>query len=103
LYDEEGNQRAGRSAEFAVCRAAHCLRFAAQVVSRGAAVFEHGATGRSILAYDTAGNFVESVDGLSFNGESNVFPVHIAINPSRRSGFVDGPATDDSEIQSFTY
>ncbi|MGH9495583.1 MAG: hypothetical protein ACRD3B_11340 [Candidatus Sulfotelmatobacter sp.] len=61
------------------------------------------ATGSSILVYDTAGNFVESVDGLSFNGESNVFPVHIAINPSKRSGFVDGPAIDDSEIQSFTY
>ena len=61
------------------------------------------ATGSSILVYDTAGNFVESVDGLSFNGESNVLPVHIAINPSKRSGFVDGPAIDDTEIQSFTY
>ncbi|HEY1676975.1 MAG TPA: hypothetical protein VGG04_04665 [Candidatus Sulfotelmatobacter sp.] len=61
------------------------------------------ATGSSILVYDTAGNFVESVDGLSFNGESNVLPVHIAINPSLRSGFVDGPAIDDTEIQSFTY
>jgi hypothetical protein len=61
------------------------------------------ATGSSILVYDTAGNFVESVDGLSFNGESNVIPVHIAINPSLRTGFVDGPAIDDSEIQSFTY
>lgn len=57
----------------------------------------------SIQVYDIKGNFVESVNGLSFNGESNVFPVHIAINPSQRTGFVDGPATDDTEIQSFSY
>ncbi len=65
--------------------------------------FSSTGAGSSIQVYDTKGNFVESVNGLSFNGESNVFPVHIAINPSKRTGFVDGPATDDTEIQSFTY
>ena len=65
--------------------------------------FSSTGSGSSIQVYDTAGNFVESVDGLSFFGTGNVFPVHIAINPNTRSGFVDGPALDDTEIQSFTY
>jgi hypothetical protein len=65
--------------------------------------FSSTSSGSSIQVYDTQGNFVESVNGLSFSGESNVLPVHIAINPSQRTGFVDGPATDDTEIQSFSY
>jgi hypothetical protein len=65
--------------------------------------FSSTSSGSSIQVYDVKGNFIESVDGLSFSGESNVFPVHIAINPSQRTGFVDGPALDDTEIQSFTY
>jgi hypothetical protein len=60
-------------------------------------------SGSSIQVYDTKGNFVESVDGLSFFGTGNVIPVHIAINPNKRTGFVDGPNTDDTEIQSFSY
>jgi len=65
--------------------------------------FSSTSSGSSIQVFDTQGNFVESVDGLSFSGESNVFPVHIAINPAKRSGFVDGPNLDDTSIQSFTY
>ena len=65
--------------------------------------FSSTGSGSSIQVYDTAGNFVESVDGLSFSGTGNVFPVHIAINPLQRTGFVDGPALDDTEIQSFSY
>jgi len=65
--------------------------------------FSSTGSGSSIQVYDTAGNFVESVDGLSFSGTGNVFPVHIAINPLARTGFVDGPALDDTEIQSFSY
>ncbi len=65
--------------------------------------FSSTGSGSSIQVYDTKGNFVESVDGLSFFGEGNVFPVHIAINPNKRTGFVDGPNTDDLEIQSFSY
>jgi hypothetical protein len=65
--------------------------------------FSSTGTGSSIQVYDTKGNFVESVDGLSFNGTGNVIPVHIAINPNKRTGFVDGPNTDDKEIQSFSY
>lgn len=62
-----------------------------------------GSAGSSIQVYDIDGTFVESVDGLSFNGTSNVFPVHIALNPAQRTGFVDGPATTVTEFQSFTY
>lgn len=29
--------------------------------------------------------------------------MHIALNPSNRSGYVDGPNAGVSEIQSFTY
>jgi hypothetical protein len=62
-----------------------------------------GTSGSSIQVYDIDGSFVESVDGLSFNGTGNVFPVHIALNPGRRTGFVDGPDTNVTEFQSFTY
>lgn len=62
-----------------------------------------GTTGSSIQVYDTTGHFLESIDGLSFNGTGNVFPVHIALNPTLRTGYVDGPNTNGTEIQSFTY
>jgi len=62
-----------------------------------------GTSGSSIQLYDIDGAFVESVDGLSFNGTGNVFPVHMALNPARRTGFVDGPDTTVTEFQSFTY
>jgi len=65
--------------------------------------FSSTSTGSSIQVYDTKGNFIESVDGLNFSGESNVIPVHIAINPRTRTGYVDGPDTDDTDIQSFNY
>ena len=62
-----------------------------------------GSSGSSIQVYDIDGTFVESVDGLSFNGTGNVFPVHIALNPTQRTGFVDGPAITVTQIQSFAY
>jgi hypothetical protein len=60
-------------------------------------------SGSSIQVYDIHGNFVESVDGLNFPGESAVFPAHIALHPTQRSGFIDGPDTNVTNIQSFTY
>lgn len=65
--------------------------------------FSATGSGSSIVVYDIDGNFVESVDGLNFNSTGNVFPVHIALNPSKRSGFVDGPDPEVRNIQSFTY
>jgi hypothetical protein len=65
--------------------------------------FSSTGAGSSIQVYDKKGNFVESVNGLSFFGETNVFPVHMALNPAQRTGFVDGPDLDVTDIQSFSY
>ncbi len=65
--------------------------------------FSSTGSGSSIQIYDTKGNFVESVNGLNFFGESNVFPVHMALNPAQRTGFVDGPDLSVTDIQSFSY
>jgi hypothetical protein len=46
---------------------------------------------------------VESIDGLNFSNAGNVIPAHIALNPAKRLGFVDGPDPGVTQIQSFTY
>jgi hypothetical protein len=58
--------------------------------------------GSSIHVFDLTGNLVESIDGLNFQGGDNVFPVHITLNPSTRTGFVNGPDLTTA-IQSFNY
>ena len=60
-------------------------------------------SGSSIYVYDTAGNLQETLNGFSFSNTFNVVAMHIAIKPSTRSGFVDGPNSGVTEIQSFTY
>ncbi len=60
-------------------------------------------SGSSIHVYDVAGNLVESINGLNFSNAGNVVPAHIALNPRKRIGFVDGPDPGVSQIQSFTY
>jgi hypothetical protein len=60
-------------------------------------------SGSSIYVYDTQGDLQETLNGFSFSDAFNVVPVHIALNPSKRSGFVDGPDSGVTEIQSFTY
>lgn len=57
----------------------------------------------SIHVFDENGNLVESLDGFHFSNAGNVIPMHIALHPSGRYGFVDGPDAGVSEIQSFTY
>jgi len=59
--------------------------------------------GSSIQVYDTKGNLVESLDGFNFSNAFNVVSTHIALNPSNRSGYVDGPDPGVTDIQSFTY
>jgi hypothetical protein len=59
--------------------------------------------GSTIYVYDTKGNLKETLNGFSFSNTFNVIPMHIALNPSQRSGFVDGPDQGVTEIQSFTY
>jgi hypothetical protein len=60
-------------------------------------------TGSSIYVYDTKGNLQETLNGFSFSNAFNVIPAHIALNPSTRTGFVDGPSSNVNEIQGFTY
>ena len=59
--------------------------------------------GSSIQVYDTKGNFVESLDGFNFSNAFNVIGTHIALNPSNRTGYVDGPSSGVTQVQQFTY
>ncbi len=72
------------------------LFFVAQSVSSTGA-------GSSIQVYDTKGKLVESLNGFNFSNASVVVFTHIALNPSTRSGYVDGPDSGVTQIQSFTY
>jgi len=87
LAESEGQLNSGADVEFDPI---HKLFLIAQPFST--------AGGSSIQVYDTKGNLVESLNGFNFS-LGNVIPVHIALNPSHRSGFVDDPAG----IRSFTY
>ena len=58
-------------------------------------------SGSTIYVYDTAGNLRETLNGFNFSNAFNVIPAHIALSPSNRSGYVDGPG--NGELQSFTY
>ena len=60
-------------------------------------------SGSSIHVYDVAGNLIKSINGLNFSNAGNVVPAHIALHPSKRIGFVDGPDPGVSQIQSFKY
>jgi hypothetical protein len=60
-------------------------------------------SGSTIYVYDTKGNLQETLNGFSFSNAFNVVPAHIAIKPSTRSGYVDGPSAGVNDIQSFTY
>ncbi len=77
--------------------AAHKLFFVAQPVSSSSS------TGSTIYVYNTAGVLQETLNGFGFSNASNVIAMHIALKPSTRTGFVDGPNASVSEIQSFTY
>ena len=62
-----------------------------------------GLIGHTVSYTDTSGNLQETLNGFNFSNAFNVVPAHIALKPSNRTGFVDGPSTTVSEIQSFTY
>jgi hypothetical protein len=74
----------------------HKLFFVAQSFSSTGA-------GSSIQVYNTKGKLVESLNGFNFSNASNVVGTHIALHPTTRSGYVDGPDSGVTEIQSFTY
>jgi len=57
----------------------------------------------SIHVYDESGNLIESLDGFNFSNASNVVAMHIALHPSQRIGYVDGPDPGVTQIQAFVY
>jgi hypothetical protein len=60
-------------------------------------------SGSSIYVYDINGNLQETINGFSFSNTFNVVPAHIALHPSLRTGYVDGPSANVNQLQSFTY
>ncbi|HEY1678861.1 MAG TPA: hypothetical protein VGG04_14190 [Candidatus Sulfotelmatobacter sp.] len=60
-------------------------------------------SGSSIYVYDTAGNLQETLNGFSFSNAFNIVAAHIAINPAKRIGYVDGPSISVNELQQFAY
>lgn len=72
----------------------HKVFFVAQPVSSSS-------SGSSIYIYDRKGVLQKTLNGFNFSNASTVIPVHIALNPSTRTGFVDGPST--GEMQGFSY
>ncbi len=60
-------------------------------------------TGSSIYVYDIHGNLQETINGFNFSNTFNVVPAHIALHPSLRSGYIDGPDATVTELEAFTY
>jgi hypothetical protein len=75
----------------------HKLFLIAQPVSSSAA------SGSTIYVYTPNGELKETLNGFNFSNTFNVVAMHIALHPSQRSGYVDGPDSGVTEIQSFTY
>jgi hypothetical protein len=75
----------------------HKLFLVAQPVSSSSS------SGSTIYVYNIAGQLEETLNGFNFSNASNVVAMHIALHPSQRSGYVDGPGAGVTEIQSFTY
>lgn len=75
----------------------HKLFLVAQPVSSSSA------SGSTIYVYNIGGELEETLNGFSFSNTFNVVPMHIALHPKLRSGYVDGPDATVTEIQSFTY
>ena len=58
-------------------------------------------SGSTIQVYNESGTLEESINGFSFSDASSVIPVRISINPTSRSGWVNGPQAD--QLQEFSY
>jgi hypothetical protein len=57
-------------------------------------------SGSSIQVYNESGTLEESINGFDFDA-STVIPVRISINPTSRTGWVNGPQVD--QLQEFSY
>ena len=56
--------------------------------------------GSAIVVYKENGDFVEAITGFHFGGFAQG-PSRVAVNPTPRMGWVDGPGID--QIQQFFY
>lgn len=65
--------------------------------------FSSTSSGSSIQVYDIHGNLVESLNGFNFSNAFNVIGTHIGLNPTNRTGYVDGPDSGVTQLQNFTY
>jgi WD40 repeat protein len=59
--------------------------------------------GSTIYVYTPSGELKETLNGFNFSNAFNVVAMHIALHPSLRLGYVDGPDSGVTEIQAFTY
>jgi hypothetical protein len=75
----------------------HKLFLIAQPVSSSAP------SGSTIYVYDTGGNLQETINGFSFSNTFNVVGAYIALHPSQRTGYMEGPDSGVTELQAFTY
>ena len=76
----------------------HKLFFVAQPVSSATPA------GSTIHVYDLSDSYVKALNGFNFvDSRFNIEPVHIALNPSRRLGYVDGPDAGFTQLQQFRY
>jgi hypothetical protein len=59
-------------------------------------------SGSSIQVYQENGTLLESIDGFNFTDAGDyVIPVRISIDPTKRTGWVNGPQGD--QLQEFSY
>jgi hypothetical protein len=75
----------------------HKLFLVAQPVSSSAS------SGSSIYVYNIDGVLQETLNGFSFSNAFNVIGTYIGINPSTRTGFVNGPDAGVTQLQGFSY
>jgi hypothetical protein len=80
--------------DFVANDAVHGLFLIAQPVSTTG-------SGSSIQVYNESGMLEESINGFNFSDRSTVIPVRISINPTARTGWVNGPQAD--QLQEFSY
>ncbi len=59
-------------------------------------------SGSSVQVFGEDGTFMESINGFDFTGAGfYVIPTKVAIDPKRRTGWVNGPGAD--QLQEFSY
>lgn len=57
--------------------------------------------GSAIVVYNEAGNLIEAITGFTFSDRFSAVPIRVAVNPSQRIGWVDGPGVN--QLQQFFY